>query len=594
MRGLVFTGLFLIVFSVGKAQMQYEYKVVRVDPVNSKHDELAPVVSGDGNKLFFVRGYTDEAQSNYLDQDIMYSRRINDTTWSKPIPISINTEDQPEVVCGSNYDGTMLLVTYYQEVNEDGETKFYPHPAYIKLDPSAGQWASPEKIEVKNLEKIERADYTHFYFHITPAADGSLFGEHMFLSFTPKGTYGEKLYYAHKVGENSYDEPKPLKGEMDSNLFETSPFYYAAGDKLYFTSNRGHASSSKKRNKEVNNLNKGKIEEHQSAQIYGAYRQADSWVRWEAIRDNDQSDPILSVVNEDAFDAYLFLYPEQKREEGYVGFFVRDRDGDEGDDTHADIFELRFSKDTIPPPPIACNTTLVVNTYDADSRLPIAAEVEVTNASQDTLLLPVQKNEKGSQYVYTVIQTGEYSAFGSKDKYVPDRKSIDIQDSNPKVLDLYLKPKISTDQDLLTFFFEFAIPRNQAQVQDPRIFAEPLPNDQRKELSDEDIRALNVKIARIKEILDRSTSAKIYFYGYADKVGDVASNQALSLRRINAVRNYLISQGVEEGRIGLIDEQTVLKEPKGEQEAQYAEGQVAKRGADRKVRVRIEITEEKE
>lgn len=59
------------------------------------------------------------------------------------------------------------------------------------------------------------------------------------------------------------------------------------------------------------------------------------------------------------------------------------------------------------------------------------------------------------------------------------------------------------------------------------------------------------QIAALANIIGQSKDLKIDLSGYTDKQGSETLNQALSLARINAVKNALIDLGVDAGRINL-------------------------------------------
>jgi len=58
-----------------------------------------------------------------------------------------------------------------------------------------------------------------------------------------------------------------------------------------------------------------------------------------------------------------------------------------------------------------------------------------------------------------------------------------------------------------------------------------------------------VYIQRVATILKTKTKANVEVAGHTDNVGGEALNQQLSVRRANAVREALVKQGVEAGRI---------------------------------------------
>jgi outer membrane protein OmpA-like peptidoglycan-associated protein len=58
-------------------------------------------------------------------------------------------------------------------------------------------------------------------------------------------------------------------------------------------------------------------------------------------------------------------------------------------------------------------------------------------------------------------------------------------------------------------------------------------------------------MARLASFMKEYPSTKVVINGYASKVGNTNYNQALSLRRSNAVRNLLLSHEIAPSRISI-------------------------------------------
>lgn len=60
-----------------------------------------------------------------------------------------------------------------------------------------------------------------------------------------------------------------------------------------------------------------------------------------------------------------------------------------------------------------------------------------------------------------------------------------------------------------------------------------------------------VHLKNLVEIMKRKTDFKIQIAGHTDSDGEESANQLLSQKRAESVKNYLISQGIEAGRISV-------------------------------------------
>ena len=72
------------------------------------------------------------------------------------------------------------------------------------------------------------------------------------------------------------------------------------------------------------------------------------------------------------------------------------------------------------------------------------------------------------------------------------------------------------------------------------------------------------------EYLTHKTSAKVEISGHTDNVGNKKKNKALSTKRAEACRDYLVSKGIDSGRIeavGYGDERPIESNatPEGQQ-----------------------------
>ncbi|MDR1672545.1 MAG: OmpA family protein, partial [Bacteroidales bacterium] len=59
----------------------------------------------------------------------------------------------------------------------------------------------------------------------------------------------------------------------------------------------------------------------------------------------------------------------------------------------------------------------------------------------------------------------------------------------------------------------------------------------------------NPELDKLAEVLTNHPEVKIQIFAYTDKVGSAAYNQALSVKRAKAIYDYLLSKGIDKGRL---------------------------------------------
>lgn len=217
-------------------------------------------------------------------------------------------------------------------------------------------------------------------------------------------------------------------------------------------------------------------------------------------------------INSSADEYYYYSLPNSK-----YAYFSSDRSGGEG---ALDIY-MAF------PNPFQSESVVLVSgtVSDALSKFPLGAEITVTDLGSRNKVAEMRSDDKSGLY-YVVLQPGKvYSITASKKGYVfySDRIQIPATEiGHEETKDIQLYPLAQGNTRLLVFFdFDKAI------------------------LKDESIPELE----RIIEFLRDNSEVKIQLEGHTDDVGTDDYNEKLSLNRANAVKDYLVSAGIESNRI---------------------------------------------
>lgn len=268
--------------------------------VNSEYFELAPYITPDGKRLYFVRrGHPKNTKIELTSraEDIWYSDFINGQ-WSEAIHM-----DKPfnqakyNAIVSSTADGNQIFVGGYYE---DG---YYAKKGYSVSQLTKDGWSVPKGINVQDYENMCKGDYISESF----SADGTI----LIMSFNEKGTENINDLYVSFKTENGYTRPKKLPATINTEYGEGTPFLAPDNKTLYFSSNKPGGLG--------------------GYDMYVTRRLDDSWEKW--------SEPVNlgTPINSESSEAF-FTIPAK----GDYVYFVRVFDN------QSDIVRTKLKKELLP------------------------------------------------------------------------------------------------------------------------------------------------------------------------------------------------------------------------------------------------------
>ena len=278
-------------------------KVIRENlgkTINSKNPEFAPVISSDGKTLYYTRNYI-SLFGKEKDQDIWYSTKNSDGTWSKAqnLGIPLNTDDNNAVFAVSSDGREVLLMNKYQK---DG--KLAPGISRSKRTPNG--WSFPEEVKIDN------------FYNYSPNAEFAVSadGRVMVMSVQRMTTKGKRdLYVSFKKNNEEWTEPRHMGNTLNSSEHDVTPFIAADGKTLYF-STRGFSGFG-------------------DNDIFKSTRLDETWLNWSEPQNLGEG---INTPNWDGF----FTIPASG-EYAYMCTY-------EGSSQKEDIFRLLLPEDKQPEP----------------------------------------------------------------------------------------------------------------------------------------------------------------------------------------------------------------------------------------------------
>ncbi|MFN7600292.1 MAG: OmpA family protein [Bacteroidota bacterium] len=529
------------------------YELVKLsDNVNSRYNEVSPVVSPDGKSLyFFVANHPENTFGKEGSQDIWVSSLDDKGQWTKAThlgaPFNQNRFNQ---VFNFLPDGS-LFVRGGRAKNSKGFSVVSP----------GGSW---NELKVTDFEIMDKGVFNGG----TLSADG----KQMILYFAEKEK--EKfsdLYLSSQQPDGHFS--KPVKLKISSIADDYAPFIAPDQKTLYFASNR---------------FTKDRVG---ASDIYKVTRLDDSWANW--------SEPINlgRAINTPSEDAYFSI-------DGHGNIFTA-RAGNVVDGGNFDLLVLKprniritlagnvFSQKTQQPlvaalevkikdqKPINLKSTpagkfetkipetnLYTLTAAATGYLPFTQDYKVPKINRDTTLhvdvylTPIAKqlvlagdvmdkktnanvlnsklgivlksdrsvdfklNPTNGKYQQEIPGLGWYLFTASAEGYLntTDSVQVDNLEITPVVKNIFLTPiEVGITVRLKNIYFDF----------------------DRTTLKPESFVELN----KVVDFLNQNPKVSIEIAGHTDAKGSDTYNENLSQGRSQSVVDYLVSQGIDRGRL---------------------------------------------
>lgn len=198
--------------------------------INSEYSEINPVLSWDGQTLFFSRvNHPENRYGVSGSQDIWFSRMQDDGTWGKAsrLPNKVNVGQYNAILSALDDGKSYLLLGRFNRSGKQWITRGFSIIEQI----GENEWSTPKKIKVKAFTRLNKGRTVSAY--MTP--DGEL----LFITFsTYPNSRRLSMYVSHRKKDNVYSRPKSVSGgannAMDPRTIE-SPYLSNDKNRIYFS-----------------------------------------------------------------------------------------------------------------------------------------------------------------------------------------------------------------------------------------------------------------------------------------------------------------------------------------------------------------------
>ncbi len=489
------------------AEAQQELPATPDTLVNSRFNEIKPIFSPDGGTLYFTRSNHPLNAGGRRDRGDVWQAKVLAPGRYGEVKLAdkaFNTSQMNSLLGFSGNGEEVYFQTY------DPESKGKRQAGIYKM-PARGGKAQPVTI--------------HYFFNKAKYQDATLSadGKVMLLAMESYSTYGlEDLYVSFLQPDGSWSEPKNLGLDINTTKQEMSAWLSADGQTLYFTSN-GHGG-------------------YGSMDIFRSQRLDASWKRW------SKPENLGAAVNSAGADMYFVENPQGKwayysstqNSEGFGD--IRKTPIPEQDEekpmlveAEAEILvpqtaveleeQVAVAEDHLAEDSIEEVTVLVKQSFDLEGQVqnengePQAAQLRISRQGKDFS----ETRAISGSFDMNLPEGGEYMLRVQAQGYFPVDTSLQVTEG-VNVLKLRLRPLVVGEAVRL----ENVMFRQSTAV-----------------LMEESNEALDEVVSLMQE----NPQMEILLTGHTDNQGSSKANIRLSRERVEAVKNYLVSRGIEEERI---------------------------------------------
>jgi OOP family OmpA-OmpF porin len=499
--------IFLILFSVSTLWAQQKPENLG-SAINSDYSELNPVMSPDGNTLFFGRKNhpankygTQGSETVAGSQDIWFSERVGEA-WStaRRMPDVLN-RDQYNTILSISPDGqTVLLKGSY--VNGTYETR-----GFSISKKQVGGWSIPEKINIPSYERMSKGLNEYAYL--------SMDGKTLLLAFSEKKKSDRDDIYVSFLQANGWTKPEKLTDAINSEYSETTPFLAADGVTMYFSSDRPGGQG--------------------SHDIYMTKRLGQGWTSWRKPVN------IGPPVNTPTYDAYYtlsakgdFAYYLSSSENGKKDIF---RIAIEPEPVVAAVVkdEPIIQQDVKSSPRITSSeaSSAVVllsgKISNGTGTVPGGASVAYEDLKTGKIIGQATPDPSTGQYKLVLPYGINYGITAKADGFLPSSLHLDLSEMRGRYLEL-------DDRDLTMV----PIAKGSSMTVNNLFF-----ELNKATLTPES----DPELKRMVQVMQENPSLRIEISGHTDNTGTDLINDRLSQARADAVQAYLLAAGIPQARI---------------------------------------------
>ncbi len=344
--------------------------------VNSKYKEYKPLLSPDGQTLYFSRkNHPDNIGGTEDNEDIWYSEKDADGNWqlAKNMGSELNNAG-PNFVSSVTPDGKAVILVLGNQYLENGRMA-----AGVSISSNAsGSWSKPTTINITN--DYNYSEKANFYLANSRKT--------LLMSVMREDSNGGRdLYVSFLNADSTWTEPLNLSNKINTAGEESSPFLAPDDKTLYFSSD-GYSGFG-------------------SSDIYMSKRLDDTWTNWS---EPENLGPTINSQYED-----LFFNIPGNSDYAYYSQGVSEDD--------LDIFRVALPVLKKPEPVILVKGKLI----DAKTGKPIEAKIIYERLSDGKEIGITSSNATTGEYELLLPAGEMYGIRAEADGFVAENINVDLR-----------------------------------------------------------------------------------------------------------------------------------------------------------------------
>ncbi len=475
-------------------EINNDYIPVALDSnVNTIYNELKPIISPDGSKLFFSRqNHPENTGGESDDEDVWMSQR--DTTtgeWTKAVNVGQPVNNRgPNFINSVTADGnTMILLLGNAYYSKNRMTQ----GVSMTTRDEDGEWAKPINLHIKN--DYNRSDKANYFMTNDKEA--------IVMAVNREDTHGDRdLYVSFKNTDGTWSEPLNLGGIVNSADEEGSPFL-ASDNKTLFFSSKGFSGFG-------------------GFDIYLTRRLDDTWQNWSEPEN-------LGAAFNSREDDVFFNFTENDE----YAYFTR------GTKENTDIYKVKLPYYQKPQMLASLmnddfrNPNIIVAVYgkifDSKTNEPVNGNLEFVRKSE-VPMVELAGSDSVNGYRLILKEGFVYDVKAKAKGYYPASDTVSL-------VGIVVSTEIEKN------FYLDPIQKNIPIVLENVNF----------DFDKSNIRADAAPILdKLVEIMFDNPEFNISIEGHTCSMGPEAYNQGLSERRAKSVVDYIMKKGVQPERLSYI------------------------------------------